>query len=104
MPVPALSDEDRKAALEKALQARTKRAKYMERIRSGEVSAAEAIEAARNGDPIAGRIMLKNFIPLFKGYGKAHTAKLLDGLGLPANRRLQSLGPRQAERLIEALG
>ena len=76
MALPQLTDEQRKAALEKAAQARHERAELREKIKSGKV---------------------------LPGYGKAKAAKIMDELGISATRRVKGLGARQREQLVEAL-
>ena len=98
MALPQLTDEQRKAALEKAAAARHARAELREKIKKGEVS----LESVLNSDdPIASRMKVSTLIESLPGYGKA--AKIMDELGISATRRVQGLGVRQREQLLEAL-
>lgn len=47
--------EQRSAALKRATEMRAARAEYLGRVKSGEVSIADALEAGK-GDPVVGRI------------------------------------------------
>ena len=100
MALPQLTDEQRKAALEKAAAARHARAELREKIKKGEVS----LESVLNSDdPIASRMKVSTLIESLPGYGKAKAAKIMDELGISATRRVQGLGVRQREQLLVAL-
>ena len=100
MALPQLTDEQRKAALEKAAQARHERAVLREKIKSGKVTLEEVLDS---DDPIANRMKVSALIESLPGYGKAKAAKIMDELGISATRRVKGLGARQREQLIEAL-
>ena len=100
MALPQLTDEQRKAALEKAAAARHARAELREKIKKNEVS----LEPVLNSDdPIASRMKVSTLIESLPGYGKAKAAKIMDELGISASRRVKGLGARQREQLVEAL-
>ena len=100
MALPQLTDEQRKAALEKAAKARHERAELREKIKSGKVT----LESVLNSDdPIASRMKVSTLIESLPGYGKAKAAKIMDELGISATRRVKGLGARQREQLVEAL-
>lgn len=100
MALPQLSDEQRKAALEKAAAARHERAELREKIKKGEISLEEVLDSE---DPIASRMKVSALIESLPGYGKAKAAKIMDELGISATRRVKGLGARQREQLLEAL-
>lgn len=100
MALPQLTDEQRKAALEKAAQARHERAELRDKIKSGKVTLQEVLDS---DDPIANRMKVSTLIESLPGYGKAKAAKIMDELGISATRRVKGLGARQREQLIEAL-
>ncbi|WP_248922441.1 integration host factor, actinobacterial type [Olsenella intestinalis] len=100
MALPQLTDEQRKAALEKAAAARHARAELREKIKKGEVSLEEVLNS---DDPIANRMKVTALIESLPGYGKAKAAKIMDELGISSTRRVKGLGARQREQLIEAL-
>ena len=100
MALPQLTDEQRKAALEKAAQARHERAELREKIKSGKVSLEDVLDS---DDPIASRMKVSTLIESLPGYGKAKAAKIMDELGISASRRVKGLGARQREQLVEAL-
>ncbi len=99
MALPQLTDEQRKQALEKAAAARHARAELREQIKKGEKS----LESVLNSDdPIASRMKVSTLESL-PGYGKAKAAKIMEELGISATRRVQGLGVRQREQLLEQL-
>ncbi len=100
MALPQLTDEQRKAALEKAAKARHERAQLREDIKTGKVSLKEVLES---DNPIATRMKVSALIESLPGYGKAKAAKIMDELGISPTRRVKGLGNRQREQLIEVL-
>ena len=100
MALPQLTDEQRKAALEKAAAARHARAELREKIKNGDVTLEEVLDS---DDPIAIRLKVSALIESLPGYGKAKAAKVMNELGISATRRVKGLGARQREQLIEAL-
>ena len=100
MALPQLTDEQRKAALEKAAAARHARAELREKIKKGETT----LESVLNSDdPIASRMKVSTLIESLPGYGKAKAAKIMDELEISPKRRVQGLGLRQREALLEIL-
>ncbi len=100
MALPQLTDEQRKAALEKAAKARHERAQLREDIKTGKVSLQEVLES---DNPIATRMKVSALIESLPGYGKAKASKIMDELGISPTRRVKGLGNRQREQLIEVL-
>lgn len=98
--LPQLTDEQRKAALEKAAQARHARAELREQIKSGKVSLNEVLDSE---DPIASRMKVSTLIESLPGYGKAKASKIMTELGISTTRRVKGLGARQREQLLELL-
>ena len=100
MALPQLTDEQRKAALEKAAQARHERAELRDKIKKGEISLEDVLDSE---DPIASRMKVSALIESLPGYGKAKATKIMDELGISATRRVKGLGARQREQLLEVL-
>ena len=86
MALPQLTPEQRKAALEKAAQARHERAELREKIKSGKVSLAEVLDS---DDPIANRMKVSALIESLPGYGKAKAEKVMKELQIAESRRLR---------------
>jgi hypothetical protein len=91
MALPNLSPEDRKKALAKAAEARQKRAALRQEIKKGEVSFKEVMDVS-------------TLLESLPGFGKAKAAKIMDELEISESRRVQGLGNRQREQLMQRLG
>lgn len=102
MALPNLSDADRQAALKKAAEARQKRAELRAKIKSGDMSFAQVM--SKTDDPIVARMKVSTLLESLPGYGKAKAAKIMDELQISESRRIQGLGARQREALMEKLG
>lgn len=102
MALPNLSDADRQAALKKAAEARQKRAELRAKIKEGKMSFAQVM--AKTDDPIVARMKVSTLLESLPGYGKAKAKKIMDDLGISESRRIQGLGARQREALMEKLG
>jgi lactam utilization protein B len=102
MTLPNLSEADRQAALKKAAEARAKRAAVRADIKAGKVSFADALK--RSDDPIVARMKVSALLESLPGFGKAKAARVMDELQISESRRVQGLGARQREMLLERLG
>ena len=102
MAIPKLSEEERKAALEKAKEARIKRAEVREKLKNGELTLQQVIDM--KDDPIVGRMKVSTLIETLPGYGKAKATKVMGELKIAESRRLRGLGERQETALLERLG
>lgn len=98
MPLPQLSDAERKAALKKAIETRKRRAQLKEKVKRGEMSFAQALR-----DPIAAKMRVRGLIEAVPKFGKARTAKLMKEIGINPARRVQGLGSKQREWLLREL-
>ena len=96
MALPQLSEEQRAANLKKAAEARHARAELREKIKNGQVT-------LDSDDPAATRMPVRALIESLPGYGKAKAAKIMDELEISPKRRVQGLGLRQREALLEIL-
>jgi DNA uptake protein ComE-like DNA-binding protein len=102
MALPNLSPEDRKKALEKAAQARQARADLRQKIKSGKMSFADVMKKA--DDPIVARMKVATLLESLPGFGKAKAAKIMNEFEISESRRVQGLGARQRELLMQRLG
>ena len=101
MAAPTMTPEQRAAALEKARVVRAKRSEITTKMSMGILTPKEVLDMA--DDPVVGRMKVKAFITAIPGYGKVKTEKLMEELGIPADRRIQGLGYNQMKNLVEAL-
>ncbi len=102
MALPNLSDQDRKVALQKAAEARQKRAELRQQIKGGKMSFADVMK--KSDDPIIARMKVSTLLESLPGFGKAKAAKIMSELGISESRRVQGLGARQKQQLMERLG
>jgi hypothetical protein len=104
MPLPpALSDEQRQAALAKAAEARRARAELKERLKMGSITLAELLEQADADDMVAG-IKVLAVLESLPGVGKVTARRTMDEVGIADTRRLRGLGAKQREALLAAFG
>jgi hypothetical protein len=99
--LPSLTPEQRAEALAKAAKARHERAALREDIKAGKITLAQVFEME---DGVARRMKVSALIEALPGYGKAKAAKIMEELGISESRRVQGLGVRQREQLLEKLG
>jgi hypothetical protein len=102
MALPNLSDADRKVALQKAAEARQKRAALRADIKAGKQSFAAVMK--KSDDPIVARMKVSTLLESLPGFGKAKAAKIMSELEISESRRVQGLGARQRAMLMERLG
>jgi DNA uptake protein ComE-like DNA-binding protein len=102
MALPNLSDADRKKALQKAAEARQKRAALRADIKAGKTSFAAVMK--KSADPIVARMRVTTLLESLPGFGKAKAAKIMAELEISESRRVQGLGARQREMLMQRLG
>ena len=102
MALPNLSEADRKKALEKAAKARQERAELRQKIKSGAMSFAQVM--GKSEDPIVARMKVSTLLESLPGFGKAKAAKIMADCEISESRRVQGLGARQREMLMQKLG
>lgn len=96
---PALTPEERSAALEKAKVSRKRRAQVKNQVKSGELSIAEVLDLAKS-DEIVAKMRVLELLESKSGVGKVRGAALLDKLKISRTRRIQGLGRLQAEEIL----
>lgn len=97
---PALSGEERRAALLKAADYRRVRAEFKELIRSGSLSWRAALESE---DEAILRMRVKELIEAIPGFGSIRAVAILDRVGISHARRIKGLGSSQKSRLLTEL-
>ena len=98
---PQLSPEQRAAALEKAKEARAKRADIKNRLKMGSLSLKEALDS---DDTNVGKLKVVSLLESLPGVGKVKARKVMEEVGIADNRRVQGLGTQQRIALLESLG
>lgn len=95
-----LTAQQRADALTKAAAARAARAAAKERLKNGELSAAELLSAATEDDALA-RMKVAELLESRSGIGKVRAAAIMKQLGIAASRRLRGLGVHQRRALVD---
>ncbi|MFF5387705.1 integration host factor, actinobacterial type [Streptomyces sp. NPDC013012] len=97
-PVPTLTSEQRAEALAKAVRSRKDRSEMLAALKAGRLSLLDVLE---RDDDIARQTRALRLLESLPGIGKVRARRHLTDLGIPETRRVQGLGKRQRERLIE---
>lgn len=98
--LPALTPEQRAAALTSSAQARRCRAEVRNRLRYGSGSLAQVVEQGREDDAV-GRMKVSTLLESLPGVGRVRAAAVMEEVGIAATRRVRGLGPRQVSELVE---
>ncbi|MEU9056442.1 integration host factor, actinobacterial type [Streptomyces sp. NPDC048384] len=96
--LPKLSAEARTEALKKAAAVRKERGEMLAALKDGKVSLSEVLG---RDDTVIGKTYVKRLLESLPGIGKVRAGQLLDNLEISERRRVQGLGARQKERLLE---
>src|SRR5438309_8959361 len=104
MPLPpALSPDQRQAALEKAATARRLRAELKEKLKMGSLTLQELLQQG-DADEIVGKMKVLSVLESLPGLGKVKARRLMEEVGISETRRIQGLGDKQRQKLFELLG
>jgi hypothetical protein len=98
---PSLSPEQRQAALEKAATVRRERAELKDHLKSGRVTLKDLLAQADSNDTV-GKMKVLSALESLPGTGKVKARRLMESIGISETRRLQGLGAKQRESLLEA--
>jgi len=103
MPLPpALSPDQRQAALLKAAAARRQRAELKEKLKMSSITLAELLEQGER-DEVVGKMKVLAVLESLPGLGKVKARRLMDTIGISETRRVQGLGVNQKESLLKEL-
>jgi hypothetical protein len=103
MPLPpALTPEQRQAALEKAAAARRVRAELKEKLKMGSLTFDELLVEAKGNETVA-KMKVLSVLESLPGLGKVKARRLLEECEISETRRIQGLGEQQRKRLSEKL-
>lgn len=98
MPLPTLTEEQRREALAKAAEARKQRAQLKGKLKNGQMSLREVLD--RRDDEYAGKMKVSAVLESLPGVGKVRARKLMERLDISASRRVRGLGAKQKEALL----
>ena len=96
---PKLTDEQRKAALVRAAEARRVRAEVKELLKTGSLRISELFQRADSDDLLAG-LKVESLIASMPGTGKIKAKRMMESLGIAETRRIRGLGDNQKQALI----
>ena len=99
---PTLTPEQRTAALAKAAIARKARAEIKDHLKTGRATLKDLIGRA-DGDDTVGKMKVLAVLEALPGTGKVKARRLMEQVGISETRRLQGLGAKQREQLLEAV-
>ncbi|OEJ28915.1 integration host factor [Streptomyces agglomeratus] len=98
MALPNLTKAQRAEALVKAAAVRKERGEILAGLKDGKVSLKEVLERE---DTVVGKTYVKRLLESLPGIGKVRAGQLLNDHDISERRRVQGLGARQKERLLE---
>ncbi|CAN5254895.1 integration host factor, actinobacterial type [soil metagenome] len=98
MPLPTLTDEQRKEALAKAAEARRRRAELKDKLKRSDVSLREVLTT--HGDDVVGKMKVSSVLESLPGVGKVRARKIMERLEISSTRRVRGLGARQKDALL----
>jgi hypothetical protein len=98
-----LSDEVRKAALEKAALARRERAAVKSRLKHSGASLSGVISDGQHDD-IVGKMRVADLLAAMPGVGKIRAGQLMERIGISPSRRVRGLGDNQIAALKREFG
>lgn len=102
MALPKLTPEEKRRALAKAQEMRSKRAQVRERLKKGSLSLSEVLNNA--DDEVVGKMRVAYLLQSLPQVGKVTSQKIMEEIGIHESRRVQGLGKRQIGALLERLG
>ena len=101
--LPQLTDEQRRAALVKAAEARRVRAEIKELLKMGTLSLSELLDRADN-DRILAKMKVLSVLEALPKLGKVKARRTMDEVGISDSRRLRGLGSQQRAELVARFG
>ena len=100
MPLPpALTPEQRQAALAKAAAARRQRAEVKAKLKSGALSLDELFAAGERDEALS-KLKVVSVLESLPGVGKVQARRIMSELDISESRRLRGLGRNQREGLL----
>ncbi len=103
MAIPQLTTEQLKAARAAATEARRSRAALKERVRSGELTLAQALDVA-NEDEVLAHVKVIDLLKALPRVGDKRATLVMERYDIAANRRIRGLGRHQLAGLKAEFG
>ena len=98
MALPALTPEQRQAALDKAAAARRARAELKDRLKHSGVTLREILDTGETDD-VVGKMKVSALLEAMPGVGKVRAQRIMDKLEISPSRRVRGLGAKQRTAL-----
>ena len=98
MPLPTLTEEQRREALAKAAEARRKRAALKADLKSEKMTLRDVL--GRQDDEVVGKMKVSSVLESLPGVGKVRARKLMERLDISSTRRVRGLGAKQKDSLL----
>ena len=102
MPLPTLTEEQRKEALAKAAEARKARAELKGQLKAETVTLKDVL--SKQNDDIVGKMKVSAVLEALPGVGKVRARKIMEKLDISASRRVRGLGSKQKDALLAEFG
>lgn len=99
MALPKLTVEEKLKALEKAQNMRSQRAAIREDLKSGKISLRDVL--AQSEDEVIAKMRVAYLLQSLPQVGKVTSRRIMDEIGIHESRRVQGLGKRQIDALLE---
>lgn len=99
MALPQLTLEEKKDALKKAQEVRSKRASIRQNLKSGTTTLRDVLTNINND--VVLKMKVTYLLESLPRIGKVKTRKIMGDIGIHETRRVQGLGLRQKQALIE---
>lgn len=104
MPLPELSPEDRRKALEKAAAARRERAEVRARLKHSQGTTLSTVLADGSTNDVIGKMKVSALLESMPKVGKVRAREIMSRLGISESRRVRGLGANQIEALKREFG
>ena len=98
MPLPTLTEEQRKEALAKAAEARRRRAELKQELKAEKMTLRDVLN--HQGDVIVGKMKVSSVLESLPGVGKVRARKIMERLDISTSRRVRGLGAKQKDALL----
>lgn len=103
MALPDLTPQQRAEALEKATQARRRRAEIKDALKGKRTRLSAVLDLADEDEAIA-KMRVVTLLESLPRVGSNTAAALMDEIGIANSRRVRGLGPLQREELVKRFG
>jgi outer membrane protein TolC len=98
MPLPTLTEEQRREALAKAAEARRKRAEIKGQLKAEKLTLRDILNS--QDDEVIGKMKVSSVLESLPGVGKVRARKIMERLDISATRRVRGLGAKQKDALL----